>query len=118
MPVQKFFDLSTGHLTDQDRKLLEMYPAKDRPSGMALIAYPYEYGWTVSTSSVMEPETLEDHLDAIRAEGFSESFIKILMHAAGEKCWMVRFDSDAAHEPGFEVFEWESDAPAATPART
>ncbi|MGY3582356.1 hypothetical protein ACVIGB_000720 [Bradyrhizobium sp. USDA 4341] len=109
MPMQKLLDLSTGHMTSKDVKLLEAYRADRRPSDMALIAYPYEYGWTVSTSGLLDGATERaDRIAAIHKEGFSEHFIKVLTHAADHDAVLVRFDADAEFEPGLPRFDWEN----------
>jgi hypothetical protein len=109
MPMQKLLDLSTAHITSKDARLLEAYRADRKPSGKALVAYPFEYGWTVSTTGMLDGAAdRADRLTAIRNEGFSEHFIRVLNHAADQDAVLVRFDADADFEPDLPRFDWEN----------
>lgn len=111
MPIQTILDLSTGHLPHKDRALLSRYQTANSP-GMALIAYPYEYGWTVSTSGMLDGATdRADRIDAMRREGFSEYFVAIMIKAADRGVVMVRLDADAEYEPDLASFEDFSNEP-------
>ena len=105
MPIEKILDLGTCHLTATDARLLGEYDV-ERPPSLTLIAYPYEYGWTVSTSGLSDPDMAPDFEKGAHAEGFSETFLAILRSAAGMGAVMVRFDRDGDEEPGFPIFEW------------
>lgn len=111
MPIQTILDLSTGHLPKKDRDLLSRYQTPNS-SKMALIAYPYEYGCTVSTSGMLDSAAdRADRIDAMRREGFSEYFVAIMVKAAENGAVMVRFDADAEYEPDLACFEDNSDEP-------
>jgi hypothetical protein len=109
MPFQKILDLSTAHMTSKDNKILQNY--MDSPAAIrSLIAYSYEYGWTISTSLMLNGAVDRDeHLAKVRKEGFSEAFIKILTHAADNGAVLVRLDRDGDLEPGLPSFDWDND---------
>lgn len=121
MPILKFLDLSTAHITSKDAKLLKKYTAAEgHPPGSALIAYPYEYGWTVSTSGMLNDKAdREECLAGMREEGFSEHFVNMMVYAADNETQMVRLDRDGDCEPGLPTFDWEKGdemTPAEEPA--
>jgi hypothetical protein len=113
MPIQKLLDLSTGHLSRKDIELLKDYKAEDNSSDKALIAYPFAYGWTVSTSGMLNSEDRFERIDEMRQEGFSEYFVAVMVHAAELGAVIVRFDRDAEYEPGLARFEDGADEPVA-----
>lgn len=108
MPFQQILDLSTVHIKPSDGKLLERYPADERPSGAALIAYPYEYGWTVSTSGLNETDARDGFVEGIRREGFSEAFVELVKFAHDNDCTLVRLDRDGDFHPGLPAFDWDT----------
>lgn len=108
MPLEKLLDLSTAHMTANDDKLLHAYDCSPRSRG-AMICYPIEGGFTISTSCMrIGPADRREAIKAIRKEGFSEAFINVLKHAADQDAVLVRFDRDAGYEPGLPCFNWET----------
>jgi hypothetical protein len=109
MPLQKMLDLSTGHITSKDAELLRRYKSEGNDSAMALTCYPFAYGWTVSTSGLLDPLAgRAERLDEMRKEGYSEHFIAVMTHAADLGATLVRLDCDAEYEPGLPRFDWEN----------
>ena len=108
MPIRKMLDVSTAHITSADAKLLGEYSSKGNSPGKALIAYPFEYGWTVSTSGLLDGAAdRRGKIADMRREGFSEHFINLMKHAADKGAVLVRLDADAEYEPGLPTFDWE-----------
>ena len=117
MPIQKLLDLSTGHLSRKDIELLKDYKTGGNSSDKALIAYPFECGWTVSTSGMLDSaEGRFERIDEMRLEGFSEYFVAVMAHAAELGAVIVRFDRDAEYEPGLARFEDGGDEPVVEPS--
>jgi hypothetical protein len=111
MPVRTFLDTSTAHLTWEDTQLLQRHIEDgDVMASGGLIAHAAQYGWTVSTSGMLEGSAERaERLEAIRVAGFSEHFIGLLDHAANQGVQMVRLDRDAECEPELPTFDWEND---------
>jgi hypothetical protein len=112
MPERKMLDVTTAHLRRQDRHVMEALAVEQnaedgfpRPH-----VYKQEYGWYISTG-IMYGESVEDGENDLREAGFSEEFIKLIVHAHSLDCALVNFDSDGDLEPGFEVFDQETDEP-------
>jgi hypothetical protein len=110
MPMQKLLDLSSGNIPSSDAKLLQTFRDGRRDFRVPLIVYRYEYGWTVSTAGLLNTAAERaDRLTAMSKAGFSEHFIKVMSLAADQDAVLVRFDADAAFEPGLPRFDWEND---------
>lgn len=98
MPIRSMLDLSTAHITAADAKLLGEYSSQGNHSGKALIAYPYEYGWTVSTSGMLDGVAdRRAKIADMRREGFSEHFIRVMKLAADRGAVLVRLEIGRAH---------------------
>lgn len=108
MPMLSMLDLSTAHITSSDAKLLGEYRSEGN-SDKALIAYPFEYGWTVSTSGLNDGVAdRRGKIADMRSEGFSEHFINLMKHAADRGAVLVRLDGGADYEPGLPTFDWDN----------
>ena len=101
MPTMQLLDVPAGTVSEADENLLLNYPAKDRPYGMALIAYPHGSGFTVSTSQMKTGKVdgdTEDFLATVRKEGFSEGFVYLLRRATDLDADLIRIG-----HPGIEA---------------
>ncbi len=87
----KYMDVSTGHITEHDKDLLE---TEDEPCGTVLIA-KYPEGFILS---IGEKELIEDH--------FSPEFHAILDYARKQGCSIFRLDADGMVFPDFPTFDW------------
>jgi hypothetical protein len=107
--VQTILDLSTEHVTSKDAEILETYPADDVRADRPLAAHPFEYGYTVSTAPLMDPDARvrAAFVDAVRAEGFSDAFVRLMEKAADMGVAMVRLDQDMEPSEDFDLFSWE-----------
>jgi hypothetical protein len=109
MPIQKLLDLSTGHMTLADSKILDDYMNRN-PLDSSLTIYPYEYGYMVSTSSLADEPANHEPESRLKSEGFSDAFLAVMQHGLASECAMVRFDIDGEYEPDFPIFDWENEA--------
>jgi hypothetical protein len=94
--VYRYWDLSTKHISLEDAGLLVLLET-DR-----LTVYPYEYGFHVLVPQDDVDETLDDLAD----QGFSEALRIILRRAYEQGVRMVRFDADGDLVIGLEQFDW------------
>lgn len=101
MPVFKYLDLSTAHITRLDSQLLnrEKQPAR---------VIPHDYGWWIN---VQWEESASSHVERIQAFtnfGYSESFLNVYRLARQLKCNWINLDQDAELEPHPELdtHEW------------
>lgn len=97
MPVFKYLDLSTSHVTEEESVAIDQaFPALD-DIGPRMIRH--DYGWWVN----VQPEFLEDHPD------FGEHYPNVaacINHAIDEGCNWINFDQDAATHEGLPVHDW------------
>ena len=107
--VRTILDLCTAHVTSKDAAILETYPADDVAADRPLEAHPFEYGYTVSTAPLLDPDrrVREAFVEAVRAEGFSDAFVRLMERAAGLGVAMVRLDQDVVPSEEFDLFSWE-----------
>lgn len=115
MPIFKALELSTAYMKSTDADILKGYmvdqeEGRFRPEGGNLIVDPIgNYGWTINLGQIQNKDTEATFLQALAEEGFSEAFINILKHGAGQGLDAVRFDCDVDDiEPGFPRFNWEN----------
>lgn len=94
--IFNYLDISTGHMTEEDDKLL-------KESEASLVVYSYEYGYFVH---VPDLKTESSIIPAFREHGFSEAFSKIMEYAQGKGFAFVRFDSDGAEYEELPMFNW------------
>ena len=87
----KYMDVSTGHITEHDKDLLE---TGDEPCGTVLIA-TYPEGFFLS---IGEKELIEDH--------FSKEFHDLISYARQNGCALLRLDADGMNYPDFPEFDW------------
>jgi hypothetical protein len=100
MGVEKFLDVSTGHITHEDSQYLSIgydnFPAR---------VIPHEYGWWINVPEKKLWEE-ESKADCMRKQGYSEGLISVLMFARNNDCWWVNLDCDGEYVDGLEIFEW------------
>lgn len=95
--IYNYADLSTGHLTTGDERLLARYQPEDP---FRVMIYPE--GFFVVVPSEWGPEERTDALGF----GFSTTFIDIIEAAMVEDVDILRFDRDGAfHEP-IPTYDW------------
>jgi len=93
--VLKYLDISTGHITKKDNKLLA--------KGIESLVYdPYPYGYRVHVNQ----EDLMDDLLSMRRAGLSKYFRDIIKWAYKKDMDWVQFDIDGPTYPKFKTFNW------------
>lgn len=96
MSLRTFLDLSAAHLKYEDVELIEA-------GAMPMTCMTYEFGWVVSTASLIDEEEREDRVADLHEAGFSETFITLAVHAGKMGTWLLRFDCDEAIDPMLPV---------------
>jgi len=90
--VRKFLDLSTAHLDEEDRRLLDLFSVPDSKAGP--MAVNTIYGWFMWAAE-----------DCYEDNNLSENLIRICKHARKHRCDYIMFDCDAEVDPALPVFE-------------
>ena len=90
----KVVTLSTGHLTERDRDLLQE-AADDQDETMVISRV---YGFFIKLYPDLEPSNFR--------HGHSESIKEIIRWAHSNGYRMIEFDCDAAMLPQFPVYNW------------
>jgi len=93
-------DMSTGHVTETDYKLLESN------SEIPIRIINHDYGWMVSVGYCASLGEILEKCCEIGDFGLSESFVEIYYHAARCQCAWINFDRDSEPHKLFEVFNW------------
>lgn len=88
MELNKILSMSTGHITENDAKLLE--------SEQGFTVGKYEEGFFIFTN-VFEMR---------KQEGYSEEFYNLVLLAKELDCRFMNIDRDADYIPGLPTFEW------------
>jgi hypothetical protein len=99
MAIEKYLDISTGHITYEDSQTLlwkhESFPTR-------VIAH--EYGWWIC---VYDKKTQKESVyPGMRKQGYSEAFIDMMRMAADANCSWINLDSDGDYLEGLETFDW------------
>ena len=112
MPERKMLDVTTAHLRRQDREVLDELAAVQNDEGGFPVPHVYrqECGWYIS-AGVMYGGEDDEAANVLRDAGFSEDFIALMAHAQSLDCAIVNFDRDGDVEPGFAVFDEDTDEP-------
>ena len=96
MSLRTFLDLSTAHLTYVDVELIEA-------EAVPMTCMTYDYGWIISTASLIDAVEREQRVAQLREIGFSEEFIALAVHAGKMGSWLLRFDSSEEINPMLPV---------------
>jgi hypothetical protein len=97
--ISSIFEISTGHLTSKDNKLLA--EAGEGKTSNPIVAYIYEYGYFVFV-----PEKDTGLNQYARTYGYSKGFTKIMTRARKLKCKYIQFDGDGYILDDLETFNW------------
>jgi hypothetical protein len=88
----EFLDVSTGHVTQKDFKLLKR---NDCP----ITSYSYPEGCWVHVAEAVT----RAHL---RRLSFSAGFAAVYLAAKEQRCWFIRFDCDGFMYERFPTYRW------------
>jgi len=109
MPMKTMLDVTTGHLKKQDREALQRLADRQRVDNWPTPhVYQQQYGWYIS-AGVMYGNDVADGQEELRLAGFSEEFIALMTHAYENDVAIVNFDADGYQEPGFKLFDEDTD---------
>ena len=98
--IVKCLDISTGHMTENDDKLLKAATDDQRQVPSLAIVYEYKEGYFVYVS----PETDQDA--ELTKEGFSAAFLNLIKMARSLKLKYVQFDADGITYADLPLFDW------------
>lgn len=96
MPVCKYLDLSTAHITKEDSLRIRDLA---RPRVIA-----HEYGWWIHVPS--DPADVADMVEAIRDADMSDDFLAMMHEARNLGCAWINLDQDADHHAALSVNNW------------
>jgi hypothetical protein len=99
MPIKKYLDLSTAHMTEADNELLAC-----KVSDGSLIVTEHSYGYWVHVPQ--NPSSPGVEVSTFKDQGFSEDFCKAMAYAYQNDCWWINFDRDAPIEEELNTHEW------------
>jgi len=97
MAVQTFLDASTGHITTYDRTLLcgreHKFPTR---------VIPHDHGWWINIPGEKE---LSEAIIQMYMQGFSRSFMRLLVAASDRDCCWVNLHTDGDIWEDLEIHE-------------
>ena len=100
MSIQKFLDLSTGHLPVSDRERLNLLASRDLPFRV----FDHKYGWNIWLNG--EGKQFDQNIKALEeVYGFTDALGHVLRYAKHHDCWMVNFDRDAERIEGLAYWD-------------
>jgi hypothetical protein len=98
--IVKCLDISTGHMTENDDKLLKAATDDQRQVPSDAIVYEYKEGYFVYVSSNPDQDV------ELTKEGFSAAFLNIIKKARSFKIKYVQFDADGITYADLPIFDW------------
>ncbi len=102
MGTEFYLDLSTGHMTEKDRNLVDYYETEDVSPLIIPRIVCHEYGCFMFLSE----DVFEEHCEDLKELDFSDTFITVLKHAVKNGCYLINFDRDAETIDKLPVFDW------------
>lgn len=98
MPVYRYLDLSTAHLTEAEMfALTANFPALDDAGPRVIV---HDYGAWLNVPAADDPAA-EDDL----AEHYP-NVARCLEHARAAECSWINFDGDAEQEADLPTYDW------------
>ena len=103
--VQKYLDISTAHITEEDTKILTNKETQDDHM-LPIIIHEYDEGYFINVSIDSLEHEKDKYVVSLTKIGFSEAFINIMLKACSLNCYWVRFDGDTPKCNDLPEFEW------------
>jgi hypothetical protein len=103
--VQKYLDISTAHITEEDTTILSDKETQDNHL-LPLIIHQYAEGYFINVSIDSLEHEKDKYVASLTKIGFSEAFINIMLKACSLDCYWVRFDGDTPKCNDLPEFEW------------
>lgn len=94
-------DISTGHMSFDDMKLLQDSPEL-YPGTVAI----FPAGFIISIGDLSDEEESDQAKKDLSAAGFSHEFIKLVQWAHDHECRLIWFDRDGPCYDTFTHFDW------------
>lgn len=94
LPILKCLDLSTGHITQSDDRLLD---AAVKNPACRITIYPTDCGWIIP---------IDDETDWTIIGGLSEGFLGLVDIALQNDCAMLCLDRDGPLIDSIPSFDW------------
>lgn len=108
MPTEKYIDLSTAHITEQDNAILTKIADGGADSAVVRFAR-HEYGYILFIPLVDSremPERRRDEETKAKMLGLSTAYVGLIQHARNKKCQIVNIDRDGEAKGNLPTFEW------------
>ena len=99
MGVEKYFSVSTVHITQEDCQKLS-WPQEDLP--IQVVAH--ENGWWIAVYD--EQMLKEDVFPWMRGYGYSEAFINVIKMASKANCLWLNIDYNGDLVEGLSFCDW------------
>lgn len=94
-------EISTGHVTEKDAKLLD---TEETQKALPLM-YTNEYGWMFYSPDLIA--NMEDFKEICKAQGLSDDFYNLFVYAFVHlNVDRLRLDRDGDVHPGLPEWEW------------
>jgi hypothetical protein len=104
--VRKYADISTAHITQEDRDKLHEWALEEVHGGSAPITVAeYQYGFFIS----VPPQNAFDDKEFIDSLGFSDDFVELIKLAGKQGADVVRLDADAFVSKVLPTFDWNQE---------
>lgn len=100
LPVGKFIDVSTGHITEKDDELLDIDCEAKLPAAIVFRKDYHGYFVHVPHGDVEEFE------QGLRRTGYSEEFIRLIQLARSEGASLLCLDADGSSSDKLPSFDW------------
>lgn len=100
--IHKLADMSTGHITFTDAKLLTKWADHDE-DGPLLVSLKDEYGWYIP---IPPKEEFVEKAGHLRKEGASEAMVHLLESLSNDGFMVLCLDRDGERYPEFPSFNW------------
>lgn len=103
MPVQRYLDLSTAHLTRREADDLESAFSFGDVDGHSPRVIPHEYGAWVNVPAIDETTDLEDHAALAKTR---PNLAACISKAREYDCAWINFDRDAGTDATLPTYVW------------
>lgn len=96
--IGKILDVSTGHVTLMDTRLLDNQKDRDNP----VVTYKYDRGYFIP---VINPKDIDGGMD-LESYGYSEAFAALYRRCILRRYDYIRLDGDGEVYSDLKLFNW------------
>ena len=97
--IQKFLDLSTGHLPQKEFERLSNF------NDSALTVFNHEHGLIIWLPDKENWNEIKQNFEQ-DYNWSPDNLDKIMQHAYKHNCWLINFDQDAEQIDELEYYDW------------